>query len=191
MMRLSFQTSLDYSLLVSWLELVHGYFGELLRQPITSLESVQNECLLDSPFVLSVSDREVNELSSLHLQRLAIFLFLRCSISLISLKCGTDEKCPCAAQNLCFHCESNAKLGCCGRKKGLLELYNWLQGHLPVDEFVDHQTYLQKCVNFASSFLQLYIQEVCQYDLNNSSPSLHFELFTYEISLLVLLYLMD
>lgn len=192
MIRLSFQTPLDYSLLVSWLTLMHDYFGELLRQPITSLESVRDDCLEGSPFVMSVSDTEGKELCSLHLQRLAIFLFLRCSLSLISLMCGTDEKCPCATRKICFPYEPNEKLDCCGRKKGLLELYNWLQGHVPVDMFVDYKTYLQKCVDFALSFLQLYIREVCHLaSLNDSIPNLHIELFAYEIYLLVVFYLMD
>lgn len=192
MIRLSFQTSLDYSILVSWLKLMHGYFGELLRHPITSLESVQDDCLEGSPFVLSVSDTEEKELCSLHLQRLAIFLFLRCSLSLISLMCGTDEKCPCVTRNLCFPYEPNEKLDCCEGQKGLLELYNWLQGHLPVDTLVDHKTYLQKCVDFALSFLQLYIHEVCHLAyFNDSSPYLHIELFAYEIYLLFVFNLMD
>ncbi|CAL9026934.1 unnamed protein product [Prunus brigantina] len=46
-----------------------------------------------------------------------------------------------------------------GRKKGLLELYNWLQGHLPANMTVDHEMYFVECVDFAKSFIQLYIKE--------------------------------
>ncbi|CAL9026876.1 unnamed protein product [Prunus brigantina] len=45
------------------------------------------------------------------------------------------------------------------RKKGLLELYNWLQGHLPANMTVDHEMYFVECVDFAKSFIQLYIKE--------------------------------
>ncbi|XP_009376493.2 uncharacterized protein LOC103965203 isoform X2 [Pyrus x bretschneideri] len=158
MIRLIFRTYSQQSVLVSWLQLVHDYFGELLRQPITPLE-YQDDCLEGSPFLSSVSDTEVNSLSSHHLQRQAIFLFLRCSFGLISSKEGTNNKCACAIWNLCLTCDSKTELECCGRKKGLLELYSWLQGHLPTDMSVDHEMYFEKCVDFAKSFLQLYIKE--------------------------------
>ncbi|KAM1073569.1 hypothetical protein PS2_018297 [Malus domestica] len=158
MIRLIFRTYPQQSVLVSWLQLVHDYFGELLRQPITPLE-YQDDCLEGSPFLSSVSDAEVNSLSSRHLQRQAIFLFLRCSFGLISSKEGTNNKCACAIWNLCLTCDSKTELECCGRKKGLLELYSWLQGHLPTDISVDHEMYFEKCVDFAKSFLQLYIKE--------------------------------
>ncbi|KAM1314964.1 hypothetical protein ACFX13_018907 [Malus domestica] len=158
MIRLIFRTYPQQSVLVSWLQLVHDYFGELLRQPITPLE-YQDDCLEGSPFLSSVSDAEVNSLSSRHLQRQAIFLFLRCSFGLISSKEETNNKCACAIWNLCLTCDSKTELECCGRKKGLLELYSWLQGHLPTDISVDHEMYFEKCVDFAKSFLQLYIKE--------------------------------
>ncbi|KAB2632807.1 hypothetical protein D8674_029054 [Pyrus ussuriensis x Pyrus communis] len=94
MIRLIFQTYPQQSVLVSWLQLVHDYFGELLQQPITPLEYL-DDCLEGSPFLSNVSDAEVNSLSSHHLQRQAVFLFVRCSF----------------------------ELDCCARKKGLLELY--------------------------------------------------------------------
>ncbi|TQE07032.1 hypothetical protein C1H46_007422 [Malus baccata] len=122
MIRLIFQTYPQQSVLVSWLQLVHDYFGELLRQPITPLE-YQDDCLEGSPFLSNVSDAEVNSLSSRHLQRQAIFLFLRCSFGLISSKEGTNNKCACVIWNLRLMCDSKTELDCCGRKKGLLELY--------------------------------------------------------------------
>ncbi|KAM2938405.1 hypothetical protein FF1_038197 [Malus domestica] len=122
MIRLIFQTYPQQSVLVSWLQLVHDYFGELLRQPITPLE-YQDDCLEGSSFLSNVSDAEVNSLSSRHLQRQAIFLFLRCSFGLISSKEGTNNKCACVIWNLRLMCDSKTELDCCGRKKGLLELY--------------------------------------------------------------------
>ncbi|PRQ55916.1 putative protein Line [Rosa chinensis] len=159
MIRLIVQTCPESSILVSWLQLIHYYFEELLRQPISTLECDQEDCLEGSPFLSSVSDSEVNSLSSRHLQRQAVFLFLRCSFSLINSNGGTNRKCACASWNLCLDYDSNAELQCCGRKEGLLELNNWLQGHLPTDMFVDHEMYFEKCADFAKSFLQLYIKE--------------------------------
>ncbi|PQP92459.1 uncharacterized protein Pyn_24878 [Prunus yedoensis var. nudiflora] len=158
MIRLIFQTCQEFSILVSWLQLIHKYFEDLLRKPIT-LENDQDDCLEGSPFLSSVSDAEVNSLSSRHLQRQAVFLFLRCSFSLIITKGGTNKKCACTTWNLRLTCDSNAELLCCERKKGLLELYNWLQGHLPANMTVDYEMYFVECVNFAKSFVQMYIKE--------------------------------
>lgn len=160
MIRLVVQTCPESTILVSWLQLIHYYFEELLRQPIAPLNCNQDDCLEGSPFLSNVSDSEVNSLSSRHLQRQAVFLFLRCSFSLINSKGGTNKKCACVSWNLCMNYDSNAELQCCGRKKGLLELYNWLQGHLPTDMLLDHEMYFEKCAEFAKSFLQLYIKEV-------------------------------
>ncbi|POO02703.1 Protein Lines [Trema orientale] len=159
MIRLSFRTSLDSSILVSWLKLIRNYFDELLRPPVTPVEIVQNDSLEGSPFLLSMSDEEVNNLSSLHVQRRAIFLFLRCSFSLINLKGVTTEECACAAQNLCLPYDSNVELECCGMEKGLVEIYNWLQGHVPTEIYQNHEMYLRKCLDFTLSFLKLYMHE--------------------------------
>ena len=160
MIRLSFQSLLDCFILASWLQLISNNFGELLRQPITTVKSVQNDTLEGSPFLLSMSDEEVNGLSSLHVQRRAIFLFLRCSFSLI-LRGGMIEESAHAAQNLCLPYDSNVELGCCAMEKGLVELYNWLQGHVPTEIYLNHEIYLQKCLDFTLSFIQLYMHEVC------------------------------
>ncbi|CAL8170894.1 unnamed protein product [Prunus armeniaca] len=158
MIRLIFQTCQEFSIPVTWLQLIHKYFEDVLRNPF-NLENDQDDCLEGSPFLSSVSDAEVNSLSSRHLQRQAVFLFLRCSFSLISTKGSTKNKCACTTWNLRLTCDSNAELLCCGRKKGLLELYNWLQGHLPANMTVDHEMYFVECVDFAKSFIQLYIKE--------------------------------
>ncbi|GMJ07962.1 hypothetical protein like AT3G50430 [Hibiscus trionum] len=59
MIRLSFQISLDSLVLVSWLQLLHIYFEDLLCQPLTEVEN-QDDCLEGSPFMLSYSDGEVH-----------------------------------------------------------------------------------------------------------------------------------
>ncbi|KAF3955631.1 hypothetical protein CMV_019164 [Castanea mollissima] len=50
-------------------------------------------------------------------------------------------------------------LECCFRKKGLLELHKWLQGHFPTETFLDNEMYMERCVNFASSLLHLFMHE--------------------------------
>ncbi|KAJ4714969.1 Protein Lines [Melia azedarach] len=157
LIRLSFLICLDCCILDSWLRLLHKYFQELLWQPITSVESVQDTSLEGSPFLLINSDGEVYNMSSHHLQRQAIFLFLRCSISLISLKEETQKRCACATDDSCSTFDLD--LDCIGRKKGFLELYRWLQGHLPLDMFADYEIYAEKCMDFSLSFLQLFVHE--------------------------------
>ncbi|XP_059456449.1 uncharacterized protein LOC132186487 isoform X1 [Corylus avellana] len=158
MVRLSFQTRLECSTLVSWLQFLHTYFQEVLQQPITQPKSCQDDSLEGSPFLLSVSDGEINSLHSHHIQRQAVFLFLRLSFSLISQE-NTDKQCLCITPNSCLTYESNSDLECCFRKKGLLELYKWFQGNLPTEMFLNHELYFERCVKFASSFLQLFMHE--------------------------------
>ncbi|XP_044470163.1 uncharacterized protein LOC123199303 isoform X2 [Mangifera indica] len=159
MIRLSFHARLDDCMILSWLHLLHNYFKELLQQPITEVESVQDDCLEGSPFLMSVTDGELYNMGSHHLQRQAVFLFLRCSFTLVSLKEDTKKHCACSAADSCLTFDANSDLDCCGRKKGLLELYKWLQRHLPIDKIVDYEIYMEKCINFSLSFLQLYMHE--------------------------------
>ncbi|GAV92022.1 hypothetical protein CFOL_v3_35406 [Cephalotus follicularis] len=159
MVRLSFQTCLDSSIYVSWLQLLHEYFQDFLLKPITLHESGQADCLEGSPFLLTISDGEVLNVCTRHLQRLAIFLFLRSSFSLIRLKEDNTKKCECATANAYLTFDSISDLACCSTKKGLLELYKWLQGIFPADMFVDLEMYMENCINFSTSFIQLYMHE--------------------------------
>lgn len=161
MIRLSFQTRQECSVLVSWLQLLQTYFQELLRQPMTQPESHQDDCLEGSPFLSSFTDGEMGSVHCHHIRRQAIFLFLKVSFSLISPKASTDKQCVCITPNSCSTYESNPDLECYCRKKGLLELSKWFQGHLPTETFLDHELYLKRCINFASSFLQSFMHEVC------------------------------
>ncbi|XP_021300896.1 uncharacterized protein LOC110429272 [Herrania umbratica] len=158
MIRLCFQIPLDCMVLVSWLQLLHEYFQELLCQPLTEVED-QYDCLEDSPFMLSITDGEVHSMHSCHLQRQAIFLFLRCCFSLINPRKDTGMHCPSAILKSGLSFDTIPDMSCFGRKKGLLELYTWLSEHLPVDILVDRETYMEKCINFSFSFLKLYMHE--------------------------------
>ncbi|KAK4262249.1 hypothetical protein QN277_027831 [Acacia crassicarpa] len=158
MIRLRLYKCLDCYILLSWLEILHNYFQEFLWQPLTRIQSDQNESLEGSPFLLSLSDGEVSGIHSHHLQRQAIFLFLDCSFSLISQKGDPAYRCICSGVNSCLPNE-DLEPNFCFRRKGLLELYKWLQGHLPNEVSFNHEKHLEICVNFMSSFLQLYLGE--------------------------------
>lgn len=155
MIRLSFHIHLEYSLLVSWLHLIHKYFDDLLvlqmTQPVSDQDSLEG-----SPFLSSVSHDRMCSMTSSHLQRLALFLFLRCSLCLVSMTDKTAEECHCANMMRCIVSD----LECCSIKKGLSELYWWLQGHLPAKTFVVCESYYSRCTSFSSSFLRLFIYEV-------------------------------
>ncbi|KAG5528736.1 hypothetical protein RHGRI_029407 [Rhododendron griersonianum] len=155
MIRLSFQLHLEYSLLVSWLHLIHKYFDDLLVLQMAQLASDQDS-LEGSPFLSSVSPVGMCSMTPSHLQRLALFLFLRCSLCLVSMRDESAEECHCAHMKLCMVSD----LECCSRKTGLSELYWWLQGHLPAETFVVCESYYSRCTNFSLSFLRLFIHEV-------------------------------
>ncbi|CAL5369559.1 unnamed protein product [Camellia sinensis] len=164
MVRLSFQIHLEYSLLVSWLQLMHEYFEDLLMQPMTQLEFDQEDILEGSPFLVSVSDARIHNVTSRHLQRLAVFLFLRCSFSLVGLRDKTADQCGCANLKSCLKSDSSSDLECYSRKKGLSELYGWLQGHLPAEMFIGCKFYSERCTSFSLSFLRLFIHEFTHHD---------------------------
>ncbi|CAL0313477.1 unnamed protein product [Lupinus luteus] len=154
MIRLSSLACLDCSIRHHWLELLHNYFEELLQQPLNHFQSDQDDCLEGSPFLLSLSDGKACGMHSSHLQRQAVFLFLDCSFSLI---CPRGEK---ADHSNCSTFSSfTTKLDHFCTEKGSLELYKWIQGHLPTEISIDHEKYLEISMNFMSSFLQLYLRE--------------------------------
>ncbi|XP_065874648.1 uncharacterized protein [Euphorbia lathyris] len=158
MLRLSYHTCLGYSTLISWLQLLHEYYEEFLHKPIIQLDISQDEFLEGSPFLASLSDGGVKRFSSSHLQRWGILLFLRCCFSLISLTGDIREQCACATPNSCSTFNSISE-PTHARKTGFLELCEWLQGHLPSDISMAREMYLENCIGFSSSFLQLYMHE--------------------------------
>ncbi|KAK3223048.1 hypothetical protein Dsin_010073 [Dipteronia sinensis] len=159
MIRLSFQSRLDCCITVSWLQLLHNYFQELLWQPIAQVESAGDDCLEGSPFLMSVSNGEIRNIHPHHVQRQAVFLLLRCSFILTSQKENTNKHCACATVDSCLTIDSISDFDNCGQKRGLLELYQWIQGHLPIDTFLEYEMYIEKCINFSLSFLQLFMHE--------------------------------
>lgn len=162
MIRLSCQSCLDPSVFISWLKLLRSYFQEHLCKPITEVVE-EDQSLDDSPFSSNISYREEsnNSIHFHHIQRQAVFLFLRCSISLVNLKGEIETHSACSSSIPCLESEPIPDLSCCCcyRKKGLLEIYTWLSRHFPADAFADHEEYTMKCIEFSLSFLQLYLHE--------------------------------
>lgn len=107
---------------------------------------MEDNCLEGSPFFVSLSDSEVNETHSNHLQRLSVFLFLRCSFPLLYSSRHIDNLCE-------FDC----------RKKGMAEMFNWIEGQIPGDTFSDHRHSVKKSVEFSTSFIRLFMHEVLLY----------------------------
>ena len=54
MFRLHLYKCLDCSSLLSWLELLHNYFQELLWQPLTQIQFDKNECLESSTSIMPI-----------------------------------------------------------------------------------------------------------------------------------------
>lgn len=159
MIRLSNQIHWEHSIVISWLDLIHTYFQDVLSQPMEGQEFVLDKYLEGSPFGVMTFDMGNKWISSKHLQRLSIFLFLKCSSSLLSMKETTDQHYACKNLKSFSSFDMNPK--CCSRRKALLELHEWLSELLPGDCFIDNDMYSEKCMDFVSSFLQLYMQEVC------------------------------
>ncbi|KAL2528435.1 hypothetical protein Fot_21036 [Forsythia ovata] len=157
--KLSFRIYLESTLIVSWLHLVHEYFEDLLLQPIPGEKFEEDYCLEGSPFCTSLFDPGKRSMSSRHLQRLAVFLFLRCSLSLLSMKASPDEQCACERLEACLTFDLNLNSECCTKSKGLIELYKWVRAHVPADIFLDHEMYSKQCLTFTLSFVQLYMHE--------------------------------
>ncbi|XP_038901656.1 uncharacterized protein LOC120088436 isoform X2 [Benincasa hispida] len=160
MIRLSFHCHLQCSTLVLWLQLCRNRFQKLLLLPKLELESAPGTSLEDSPLIVSYFGDKRSP-CSLHLQRLAIFLFLRCSLSFIFTKPTEKYDASIALKSqLIFTTTLESKCHDCScSKKGILELYKWLQGNLPTNIFLDTKMYAKNCIKFASSFLQLYMHE--------------------------------
>ena len=164
MIRLSFSCHLQCSTLVLWLQLCRNRFQNLLLLPKLELESSSDTSLEDSPLTVSYFGEERSP-CSMHLRRLAIFLFLRCSLSFIC-KQPTEKYDASIALKAQLMCTTNLESKCGGcncSKKAILELYKWLQGNHPTNNLLDTKMYATNCIKFASSFLQLYMHEVCTF----------------------------
>ncbi|KAG7628000.1 putative protein Line [Arabidopsis thaliana] len=141
MIRLTDKSKIKCTILLSWLQYLQRDSQGFLQHTLIKFKPVQ-DCLEGSPFFVSLSDMEVNEMHSNHLQRLSVFLFLRCSFTLIYSSRHNDKQCE-------FDC----------RKKGMAEMFKWIEQQIPGNMFSDHRIYSKKNVEFSASFVRLFMHE--------------------------------
>lgn len=146
MIRLTYQSNIKCTILLSWLQYLQRDSQGFLQHTLTTLKPVQDNCLENLPFFVSLSDREVNETHSNHLQRLSVFLFLRCSFTLLYSSRHTDRQCE-------YDC----------RKKAMAEMFKWIERQIPGNTFSGHRIYSKKSVHFSASFVRLFMHEVLGY----------------------------
>lgn len=159
MVRLVGEISIDRTIFRSCLEHLHKYFGDDLNQKLTLTEVAEIATLQDSPFSRSAYEEGEFKASQPHLQRLAILLFFKCTVSMISLEVKMPKRnLSCVCPNSLTSADLEVK--CCDARKGVTELYIWLQGQYPIDSSLDCDTYVEMCKTFASSLLQLFLNEV-------------------------------
>jgi protein Lines len=156
MMRLKPYMQQDCSHIVCWLKLLRQYFQDLLHEPISQHIVEPDNCLEGSPFWLNMGGLdEIQDKSTRHLQRRAIYMFISCCICL-SCNINDDKlQCSCKRENyLLGHKVQSCIVHC--NCFGLSEISDWFQ-----------RCYLDKCsdskpsTDFSLSFLQLYLEEVC------------------------------
>ncbi|KAL0730021.1 hypothetical protein Bca4012_026114 [Brassica carinata] len=142
MIRLTYQSNIKCTILLSWLQYLQHHYQGFLHHTLTRNKALQDNCLEGSPFFVTLSDRDADETHSDHLQRLSVFLFIRCSLTLLYTSRHTDKDCE-------FDC----------RKKGMEGMFKWIEQQVPGDTFLDHGTYSTKSVDFSTSFIQLFMHE--------------------------------
>ncbi|KAL3616472.1 hypothetical protein CASFOL_039862 [Castilleja foliolosa] len=132
MVKLSSNIHFEKTIHMTWIDLVHKYFEDLLLQPIISEGKFDNDDFLEgSPFCTSISDPAKQKTSFRHLRRLTVFLFLKCSLNSIHTNnCNVD-----------------------------LKLHEWLRAHIEADVFENDEFYFDRCVGFTLSFVQLFMHE--------------------------------
>lgn len=144
-----------------WIHLIHKYFDDLLLQPLSGGKPDETSAVEDSPFCSSISEPGKLDMMSHHLQRLAVFVFLKFSLNLVSSKENSDKQCTREDRRLCLTSDTSLDSEQCAKCQGLSELQKWLQVHVPADIFMYNKLHFDRCVRFTRSFLQLYIHEVC------------------------------
>ncbi|PIN14404.1 hypothetical protein CDL12_12968 [Handroanthus impetiginosus] len=160
MIKLSSSIHVEQTILITWIHLIHSYFEDLLLQPVSGGNLDHDGLLEDSPFRTSIFDPGKQNNFCCHLQRLTVFLFLKCSLNLVNMK-GSPDEAQCSYDNLKHDCTADLNLDseCSSRNVGLAELHKWIQAHIPADILANNELYFERCVQFTLSFLQLFMHE--------------------------------
>ncbi|XP_057770032.1 uncharacterized protein LOC130989894 isoform X2 [Salvia miltiorrhiza] len=160
MVKLSCTIRTGQTISYTWMHLLHKYFEDLLLHPISGGKLDRDGFLEGSPFCTSIFDAEQQNFPSSHLQRLAILLFLKCSLNLVGTRGVPDEQ-QCMHENLKLISSSHLNLDSrsCSDSIGLKELHKWLQSHVHADIILNDELYFERCVRFTLSFIQLFMHE--------------------------------
>ncbi|KAI4997255.1 hypothetical protein ZWY2020_052597, partial [Hordeum vulgare] len=149
MIRLKPHIQQTCSHIVCLLTLLRHHFQGLLHEPMFQHSTKLENCLEGSPFLLSgVVLGELQDKSTRHLQRQAMYLFLSCSIFLAC--CGNDSRlnCSCKSDHKGQGCTDNCNYF------GLSEISVWFQ-RCCLDEILDSKS----STDIVLCFLQLYMEE--------------------------------
>jgi hypothetical protein len=158
MMRLKPYIQQDCSHIVCCLKLLRQYFHDPIHEPISQHIAKLDSCLEGSPFLLNmVGLVESQDKLTRHLQRQAIYLFLSCCICLSCNRNDGTVKCS-SKRNDCFL--GHKVQGCSDHCScvGLSEISDWFQRC-----YLDMSFDSKSSTDFAVSFLELYVEEVCIY----------------------------
>ncbi|EYU44347.1 hypothetical protein MIMGU_mgv1a019774mg [Erythranthe guttata] len=146
MVKLCSNINIEKTMPVTFIHLIHKYFEDLLSQPICGVKLDRAGFMEGSPFCTSISDPEKQTMLHSHLQRLAIFLFLKCSLSFASMK----KESPDEAQ--ITHNSEN-----CSTSTGFIKLHEWLKVHFLADILANDEPYFERCILYDHQVLLDYL----------------------------------
>ncbi|XBJ01501.1 hypothetical protein VPH35_021137 [Triticum aestivum] len=152
MIRLKPHIQQNCSHVVCLLKLLRRHFQSPLHEPMFQHSTKLENCLEGSPFLLSgVGLGELQDKSTRHLQRQAMYLFLSCSIVLACSGNDSRLKCSCKRDQCCHKGE-----GCTDNCNyfGLSEISVWFQ-RCCLDKILDSKS----STDIVLCFLQLYMEE--------------------------------
>ncbi|XP_048556733.1 uncharacterized protein LOC125537458 isoform X2 [Triticum urartu] len=152
MIRLKPHIQQNCSHVVCLLKLLQRHFQSPLHEPMFQHSTKLENCLEGSPFLLSgVGLGELQDKSTRHLQRQAMYLFLSCSIVLACSGNDSRLKCSCKRDQCCHKGE-----GCTDNCNyfGLSEISVWFQ-RCCLDKILDSKS----STDIVLCFLQLYMEE--------------------------------
>jgi hypothetical protein len=153
MMRIKPHMQQNCSHIICLLRLLQDHFQNLLHEPMSQHINKLENCLEGSPFLLSIVGLgEIQEKSTRHLQRQAMYLFLSCCIFLACSGNDSRRKCSCKTDE--FGHEMQGCTDHCNYS-GLSEISDWFQRYC-LDKILDPQS----PTDIVLCFLQLYMEEV-------------------------------
>ncbi|XP_024312774.1 uncharacterized protein LOC100841493 isoform X1 [Brachypodium distachyon] len=152
MIRLKPHMQQNCSHIVCWLKLLRHHFQDLLHEPMSQHITKLENCLEGSPFLLSVVGLGVlQDKSTRHLQRQALYLFLSCCIFLACSGNDSRPQCSCKRDEFCHNVQ-----GCTDHCNcfGLSEISDWFHRYC-LDKIFDSNS----SADIVLCFLQLYMEE--------------------------------